>query len=74
MSFEIFEPAAFAAVAVFVLFNLFFFMVTKRFSDRLWSIGISAFLSVLIYTYIVGVVFEEYAIDYLPEYLFKLFF
>lgn len=74
MSFEIFEPAAFAAVAVFVLFNLFFFMVTKRFGDRLWSIGISSFLSVLIYTYITGMVFGEYATDYLPEYLFKLFF
>lgn len=73
MSFEIFKPAAAAAGIVFVLFNLFFFLLVKRLSDRIWSVAIGLFVAVCIYTFIVGTIFESHAAEYLPDYLFKLF-
>ena len=74
MNFELFMPAAALAGTFFVLFNLVFFFLTERLGDRIWSLLIGAFLSVAIYTFAVGMIFEEGAAKYLPDYLFNLFF
>lgn len=74
MNFELFLPAAALAGIFFVLFNLVFFFLAERLGDRIWSLLIGAFLSVAIYTFAVGILFEEGAAEYLPDYLFKLFF
>ena len=74
MNFELFMPAFALAGIFFVLFNLVFFFLVERLGDRMWSLLIGAFLSVAIYTFTVGMIFEEDAAQYLPDYLFNLFF
>ena len=73
MSFEIFWPAAVAAIGYFVFAVALLFWLIRRTSERVWIVLISAFVSVMIYVFFTGIVFAEHAVDYMPSYLYKLF-
>lgn len=74
MNFELFMPAFALAGIFFVLFNLIFFFLIERLSDKLWSLLVGGFLSVCIYVFIVGIIYRTDSHEYLPDYLFNLLF
>jgi len=73
MDFELFKPAAMAAVFVFVLWSFPCVWVFPRRMDKVWGMLIGAFVSVLVYSFIVVRVFEAHGVNYLPWFLWELF-
>lgn len=73
MNLKVFFPAAFIASGFLVIWIALTSALLKRWADRIWAYLTIGAASVTIYTLIVGLTFNEYAIDYLPGYLVKLF-
>ncbi len=70
---KVFFPAAFVASGFSVVWIALMSALLKKWADRIWAYLIVGAASVMIYTLIVGLTFDEYAVDYLPDYLVKLF-
>ncbi|MCK4976758.1 MAG: hypothetical protein KAS36_07500 [Anaerolineales bacterium] len=70
---KVFFPAAFIASGFSVVWIALMSALLKRWADRIWAYLIVGAASVMVYTLIVGLTFDEYAVDYLPDYLVKLF-
>jgi len=74
MSFEIFWPAAMAAMCSFIVSFALFIILIRRTSERVWAFGVAVFISVSVYVFITGLTFAENSYHYMPDYLWKLFF
>ena len=70
---EIFYPALFVAIGILIIWIPLLTALFKEWETRIYAYILTAAVAAIVYTTIVGFAFGEYATDYLPDYLVRLF-
>lgn len=69
---KVFFPALFVAGGFFIVWIALLTALIRDWIDRACAYVAVTIVSILIYAAIVGLTFNEYATDYLPDYLIRL--